>query len=78
MNKRERYTKENMPENVAILYERFSDYNFISKFTQFMVLDEEKGKINFDARRFNMFKVKIEFCPGIKNKSIYLFKGNFS
>jgi hypothetical protein len=25
-----------------------------------MVLDEEKGKINFDARRFNMFKVKIE------------------
>lgn len=49
-----------MPETVAILYERFIDKNFISKFTQFMVLDEEKGKITFDARRFNMFKVKIE------------------
>jgi hypothetical protein len=60
MNKRERYTQGNMPENVAILYERFIDKDFISKFTQFMVLDEEKGKINFDARRFNMFKVKIE------------------
>ncbi|CAF4543477.1 unnamed protein product, partial [Rotaria sp. Silwood2] len=56
MNKRERYTKENMPEDVAILYERFIDNNFINKFTQFMVLDEEKGKISFDARRFNMFK----------------------
>ena len=57
VNKRERYTKENMPESVAIIYERFSDKNFIAKFTQFMILDEEKGKINFDARRFNMFKV---------------------
>ena len=57
MNKRERYSKETMPENVAILYEKFVDKDFINKFTQFMVLDEEKGKINFDARRFNMFKV---------------------
>ena len=57
MNKRDRYTKDNMPKHVAILYERFIDKNFINKFTQFMVLDEEKGKINFDARRFNMFKV---------------------
>ena len=57
LNKRERYTTENMPENVAILYERFMDTNFISKFTQFMVLDEEKGKVTFDSRRFNMFKV---------------------
>lgn len=62
MNKRERYTKDNMPESVAIIYERFSDQNFINKFTQFMILDEEKGKISFDPRRFNMFKVKIKFC----------------
>jgi hypothetical protein len=68
MNKRERYTKENMPENVAILYERFIDKNFINKFTQFMVLDEEKGKINFDARRFNMFKVKRKICLLIRNE----------
>ncbi|CAM4792055.1 unnamed protein product [Rotaria magnacalcarata] len=56
MNKRERYTKDNMPDDVAILYDRFMDTNFISKFTQFMVLDEEKGKISFDTRRFHMFK----------------------
>ena len=59
MNKRERYARETMPEDVLILYERFTDQEFISKFIQFMVLDEEKGKINFDARRFNMFKVKM-------------------
>lgn len=57
MNKRERYTKENMPEKVAILYERFIDKNFISKFIQFMVLDEEEEEINFDINRFRMFKV---------------------
>ncbi|CAF4314779.1 unnamed protein product [Rotaria socialis] len=56
MNKRERYTKDNMPEDVAFIYDRFMDTNFISKFTQFMVLDEEKGKISFDTRRFHMFK----------------------
>jgi hypothetical protein len=57
MNKRERYTKENMPENVAILYDRFIDKDFISKFIQFMVLDEEEEEINFDVHRFRMFKV---------------------
>jgi hypothetical protein len=49
-----------MPESVKILYDRFIDKDFVAKFTQFMVLDEEKGKINFDARRFNMFKVNIK------------------
>lgn len=58
MNKRERYTKDNMPESVAIIYERFLEKSFVEKFAQFMILDEEKGKINFDARRFNMFKVR--------------------
>jgi hypothetical protein len=57
MNKRERYTQGNMPENVAILYERFIDKDFISKFIQFMVLDEEEEEINFDIHRFRMFKV---------------------
>ncbi|CAF3512541.1 unnamed protein product, partial [Rotaria sordida] len=56
INKRERYTKENMPQDVAILYERFIDKNFINKFTQFMVLDEEEEEINFDIHRFRMFK----------------------
>ncbi|CAF5009955.1 unnamed protein product, partial [Rotaria sp. Silwood1] len=56
MNKRERYTKEHMSENVVILYERFTDKNYINKFIQFMVLDEEKEAINFDMFRFRMFK----------------------
>ncbi|UJR35822.1 hypothetical protein I4U23_028569 [Adineta vaga] len=56
MNKRERYTKETMPENVSILYERFVDKDFISKFIQLMVLDEEEEEINFDIHRFRMFK----------------------
>jgi proteasome activator subunit 4 len=56
MNKRERYTKENMPERVAILYEKFIDKSFISKSIQFMVLDEEEEAINFDIHRFRMFK----------------------
>jgi hypothetical protein len=57
MNKRERYTQGNMPENVAILYEKFIDKDFINKFIQFMVLDEEEEEINFDIHRFRMFKV---------------------
>ncbi|CAF4273501.1 unnamed protein product, partial [Rotaria magnacalcarata] len=56
MNKRERYTKGNMPEDVAILYDRFMDKSFINKITQFMVLDEEEEEINFDIHRFRMFK----------------------
>ncbi|CAF4504295.1 unnamed protein product, partial [Rotaria socialis] len=56
MNKRERYTKGNMPEDVAILYEKFMDKSFINKITQFMVLDEEEEEINFDIHRFRMFK----------------------
>jgi hypothetical protein len=78
MNKRERYTKENMPEPVAILYDRFIDQNFINKFTQFMVLDEEKGKINFDPRRFNMFKVKIKLLLMDKKRMNVLISGTFS
>jgi len=57
MNKRERYTKENMPENASIIYERFIDKEFIGKSIEFMVLDEEEEEINFDMHRFRMFKV---------------------
>ncbi|CAF4800212.1 unnamed protein product [Rotaria sp. Silwood1] len=57
MNKRERYTANNMPEQVAILYERFIDKNFIQQSIQLMVFDEEKNEIKFDKTRFLMFKV---------------------
>jgi hypothetical protein len=58
MNKRERYTKENMPEHVAILYNRFMDKNFISRLIQYMVIDEEGDDNNFDIHQFRMFKVE--------------------
>lgn len=57
MNKRERYTKENMPEHVAILYQRFMDKNFINKLIQYMIIDDEGDEIIFDIHRFRMFKV---------------------
>jgi len=58
MNKRERYTKDNMPESVAIIYERFFDREFVAKVVQWMVADEEDETIHFDVHRFRMFKVE--------------------
>ncbi len=57
MNKRERYTQNNMAEKVAILYDRFIDKNFVQRVTQLMILDEEDDEINFSEIRFAMFKV---------------------
>jgi hypothetical protein len=57
MNKRTCYTKDNMPEEVAILYDRFIDKNFVVRATQLMILDEDG--INFDNTRFAMFKVNM-------------------
>ncbi|UJR10196.1 hypothetical protein I4U23_014411 [Adineta vaga] len=56
MNKRERYVKGNMPEHVAIIYDRFMDKNFLTKLIQYMIIDEENNQINFDTHRFRMFK----------------------
>jgi hypothetical protein len=49
--------KDNQISNVAILYEKFIDQDFIAKFIQFMILDEEEEEIHFDIHRFRMFKV---------------------
>jgi len=57
LNKRERYTRENMPEQVAILYDRFIDKNFVAQFIQFMVLDKETDN-SFNCVRYRMFKVR--------------------
>ena len=46
-----------MPDHVAIIYEKFTDLDFLAKCIQFMVLDEEEEEINFDIHRFRMFKV---------------------
>jgi hypothetical protein len=56
MNKRTRYTKENMPEEVAILYDRFIDKNFVIRVTQLMILGEKNDE-DFDKIQFAVFKV---------------------
>jgi hypothetical protein len=57
LNKRERYTPENMPEQVAILYDRFIDKKFVAQLIKFMVLDKETDNI-FNCVRYRMFKVR--------------------
>ncbi|CAF1048161.1 unnamed protein product [Adineta steineri] len=56
LNKRIRYTINNMPDDVAILYNRFIDKNFIKQIIQLMILDEDKDEMDFDQIRFSMFK----------------------
>ncbi|CAF4197699.1 unnamed protein product [Rotaria sp. Silwood2] len=56
MNKRERYTKETMPEHVAIVYKRFMDKNFITKLIEYMIIEDEGDEITFNINRFRMFK----------------------
>jgi hypothetical protein len=75
LNKRTRYTRDNMPEEVAILYDRFIDRDFVVRATQLMILDEdpdkeEEDRINFDNTRFAMFKVNIKIDYIHKNRRI--------
>ncbi len=58
INKRDRYTLDNMPEEVAILYHCFSDRNFLIQAIELMLLDEvEDEDLNFSEIRFAMYKV---------------------
>jgi len=57
INKRIRYTPDTMPEEVAIVYDRFIDKSFITRFVQLIIFDEDNGEIYFDKIRFNIFKV---------------------
>jgi hypothetical protein len=58
INKRDRYTLDNMPEEVAILYDRFSDRNFLIQVIELMLLDEvEDEDLNFSEIRFATYKV---------------------
>ncbi|CAF4179344.1 unnamed protein product [Rotaria sp. Silwood2] len=56
MNKRARYTQNDMPEQVAIIYNRFIDKNFIIQSTKLMISDENTDEIMFIYVRFTMFK----------------------
>ncbi|CAF4938860.1 unnamed protein product, partial [Rotaria sp. Silwood1] len=56
MNKRARYTQNDMPEQVTIIYNRFIDKNFVIQSTNLMVSDENTDEINFNYVRYTMFK----------------------
>lgn len=79
INKRQRYTSlDDMPENVAILYNRFIDKSFLMEVIELMVLDEEDDDdINFTEIRFAMFKVYNKYEHFFFKSFYYLFKGLF-
>ncbi|CAF3638419.1 unnamed protein product, partial [Rotaria sp. Silwood1] len=56
INTRIRYTQHTMPENVAILYNRFIDKNFLKQFIKLIIFDEDNDIINFNKTRFTTFK----------------------
>jgi hypothetical protein len=64
LNQRTRYTKDTMPEQVTILYDRFIDKNFLARYIQLIIYDELNGTIGFNLIRFTMFKVnKVMLSP---------------
>lgn len=63
MNKRERYTEDNMPKEAAIIYDHFRDKNFVERVIQAMTIEEENEANDvhyFDQTQFSVFKVKRE------------------
>lgn len=59
MNKQERYHSKNMPEDVMILYERFSDRSFLQQMIELMLVDESEDEdLEFSEIRFAMYKVR--------------------
>ncbi|CAF1141433.1 unnamed protein product [Adineta ricciae] len=54
MNKRERYTINNMPKEVSIIFNRFMDKNFVKQMLKVNVNNENTTR--FDRSRFEMFK----------------------
>ncbi|XP_037134484.1 proteasome activator complex subunit 4B-like isoform X1 [Syngnathus acus] len=47
---------EEMSEAEKIIFEYFSDLEFIERFIEFLSLEERKGKDSFNPRRFYLFK----------------------
>ena len=55
VNKRERYTDEQMPSDVSIVFQRFRDQSFVKQLIKQLVLDDDE--IESNRVRFLMFKV---------------------
>ncbi|CAF3248683.1 unnamed protein product [Rotaria sp. Silwood2] len=56
MNKRARYTRNEMSEQVAIIYDYFIDKTFLTRSIQVIIFDDNSERINFDRTQFAMFK----------------------
>lgn len=46
-----------------IIFEYFSDAEFIDQLIEFLSLEDRKGKDSFNPRRFCLFKVQFKLCP---------------
>lgn len=57
INKRERYSENNMTDQATILYNQFMDKNFVKRLTQLLILDDEKNEKKFNTTNCAMFKV---------------------
>ena len=77
MNKRERYTRENMPEGVAIVFDRFNDPTFISRVVQCMVTEQHAADMSFSYIRSTVFKASF-CCCAHHHRSHSLFRVCFA
>ena len=66
MNQRGRYTRDNMPEHVALVYDRFNDVTFVSKLVQCMVAEQAANETNFHYVRSTVFKVTVNVSLVLK------------
>jgi hypothetical protein len=75
VNKRIHYTQDTMPEEVTILYDRFIDKNYIQRFIQLIILDDDW---KFDENIVRIFKVNSRM--NIETMKIFVFfsLGSFS
>lgn len=52
-------TMDSLPEDERIVYEQFTNVQFIETLIKFLTLEENKGKDRFHAKFFVLFKVSI-------------------
>lgn len=53
------------PQGEKIIFEYFSDPEFIDQLIEFLSLEDRKGKDSFNPRRFCLFKVQFKLSASI-------------
>lgn len=56
-----------------IIFEYFSDPEFIDQLMEFLSLEDRKGKDSFNPRRFCLFKVEFKLSLNRYDKNIFSF-----